>query len=167
MYLPVLGCFLCKQNLSWSQIKADFIHSLSASRTLTVLQICSAANGLLMMLTFWISYSHVALWERRVKTGSHTHIHMLLVHAHTLALPPPVTVMTLTFLFVMMCVGYVYLWGADRFLLIGSPLPPPHHTRTHTDTLQIRAWGGLLFIKETLSTLLPSTDTAITTQYTC
>lgn len=119
-----------------------------------------------MILTFKISYSHV----------EYAHIHVLLVHAHTLTRSPPVTVMTLTFLFVMMCGGNVYLWGANSFLLIGSLLPPPHtqtprhHARTHT--LETRVWegeagGGLLFIKETLSTLLPSTDTAITTQYTC
>lgn len=96
---------------------------------------------------------------------------MLILHAHTL--PPPVTVMTLTFLFAIMCVGNVYLWRVDRFLLIGSLLstsPPTPITplRTHIDSGDDGAGGGgILFIKETLSSPFPSTDTAITTQYTC
>lgn len=131
-YVHVFACFgafLCTHYLLRSQIKTDFIHSPSAARTLAVLQICSAASGLLMILTFKISYSHV----------EYAHIHVLLVHAHTLARSPPVTVMTLTFLFVMMCGGNVYLWGANSFLLIGSLLPPPTHkhpaiTHAHTHT---------------------------------
>lgn len=121
------------------------------------------------LLNFIFTFSFVR------EEGGNRHTHVLLVYAHSPAHPPPVTVMTLTFLFVMMCVGYVYLWGADRFLLIGSLLPPhkrPAITHEHTHT-QCRlecgesGVGGVLFIKETLNTQLPSTDTAITTQHTC
>lgn len=70
---------------------------------------------------------------------------MLLVHA-TLTHGAPETVMTLTFLFVMMCVGNVYLRGADRTLLIGSLLPhtnnPPSQTRCRL--VHVCVWGGSL-----------------------
>lgn len=151
---------LCLQTQLVLEPDEDWFHSLTIScqSTHCIADVFSSqwtANDV-DLLDFLFTCSFV-----REKVGSRhacTHIHMLIVHEHTL--PPPVTVMTLTFLFAIMCVGNVYLWRVDRFLLIGSLLPPHPHpiTPMHTSTVEmVAAVVGLSLLRRFSAPPFPST----------
>lgn len=49
--------------------------------------------------------------------------------------------MTLTCFYLFLCIESVYLWGADRMLLIGSLLSHPHHHTHKVESRTTRGWG--------------------------
>lgn len=113
--------FWCTHKFLWSQIKTDFIHSLSAARMLSVLQIYSAATGLLMMLTFYIFIFTCSFCERGEPKRANTR--QLHIHAHTCSSTSSNCNETDLFICDDVCRRCVFVREGDGLLLIS-----PTHT---------------------------------------